>query len=100
MQGGTVFLVEPISRIERQQLDFRSFGQVGGFVNDQPAGLHSSLQCHSDHSSTAKRPTTSWLRVASSRLVFAMSAMAGERSTLALPTRFGTENSESLCRRS
>src|SRR5712691_676123 len=62
MQGGTVFLVEPISGIERQQLDFRSFGQVGGFVNDQPAGLHSSLQCHSDHSSTAKRRTTSWLR--------------------------------------
>src|SRR5260370_3294627 len=68
MQGGTVFLVEPISGIERQQLDFRSFGQVGGFVNDQPAGLHSSLQCHSDHSSTVQRRTTSWLRVASSSL--------------------------------
>src|SRR5438128_4898887 len=88
MQGGTAFLVEPISGIERQQLDFRSFGQVGGFVNDQPAGLHSSLQCHSDHSSTAKRRTTSWLRVASSSLVFAMSAMAGEGRTLVLPSRY------------
>jgi hypothetical protein len=27
-------LHEPISGIERQQLDFRSFGQVGGFIND------------------------------------------------------------------
>src|SRR2546425_12895567 len=60
MQGGTVILVEPISGIERQQLDFGSFGQVGGFVNDQPAGLHSSLQCHSDHSSTAQCRATSW----------------------------------------
>ncbi len=34
MQSGTVFLVEPISGIERQQLDFRSFGQVGGFIDD------------------------------------------------------------------
>src|SRR5712691_2412181 len=88
MQGGTVFLVEPISGIERQQLDFRSFGQVGGFIHDQPAGLHSSLQCHSDHSSTVQRRTTSWLRVASSSLVFAMSAMAGEGRTLVLPSRY------------
>src|SRR5881397_37636 len=88
MQGGTVFLVEPISGIERQQLDFRSFGQVGGFVNDQPAGLYSSLQCHSDHSSTVQRRTTSWLRVASSSPVFAMSAMAGEGSALVLPSRY------------
>src|SRR5712671_407903 len=88
MQGGTVFLVEPISGIERQQLDFCSFGQVGGFVNDQPAGLHSSLQCHSDHSSTAKRRTTSWLRVASSSLVFAMSAMAGEGRGLTQANRY------------
>ena len=43
MEGGSIFLVEPISGIERQQLDFRSFGQVCGFVNDQPAGLHSSF---------------------------------------------------------
>ena len=35
VQGGTVFLVEPISGIERQELGFRSFGQVGGFINDQ-----------------------------------------------------------------
>src|SRR5207244_1435226 len=88
MQGGTVFLVEPISGIERQQLDFRSFGQVGGFVNDQPAGLHSSLQCHSDHSNTTQRRTTGWLRVASSSLLFDMSAMAGEGRTLVLRSRY------------
>ncbi len=37
MKLGSVVLVEPVPWIERQQLDFGSFGQVGGFVNDQPA---------------------------------------------------------------
>jgi hypothetical protein len=84
MEGSSIFLVEPISGIERQQLDFRSLGQVCGFVNDEPAGLHSSLQCHGDHSSIAQRRTTSWLRVTSSTLVFSMSARAGEGTPLVL----------------
>src|SRR5262245_15642586 len=76
MKRGSVALVEPVPWIERQQLDFGSFGQVCRFVNDQPAGLHSSLQCHTDHSSTAQRRGTRWpgRRVG---LVFTMSAMAG-----------------------
>src|SRR6266850_6366267 len=96
MQGGTVFLVEPISGIERQQLDFRSFGQVGGFVNDQPAGLHSSLQCHSDQSSSVQRRTTSWLRIASSSLCSPCrrwSAKAG-RSYFRVATRLLPESEE------
>jgi len=46
MQRGAVFLVEPISRIERQELDFRSFGKVRRFINDEPSGLYASLERH------------------------------------------------------
>jgi hypothetical protein len=46
MQGGTIFLVEPVSGIERQKFDFGAFREIGRLVNDQPTGLHSTLQCH------------------------------------------------------
>ena len=46
MQRGAVFLVEPISRIEMQELDFRSFGKVRRFINDEPSGFYASLERH------------------------------------------------------
>src|SRR4051794_11757605 len=78
MEGGSIFLIEPISWIEGQQLDFGSLRQVRGFVNDQPAGLHPSLQRHGDHSSTAQRRVTSRPARPSSGLAFVMVAIAGQ----------------------
>ena len=46
MERGSVFLIEPVSGIERQELDLGSFGQFGRLVDDKSPGLHSSLQCH------------------------------------------------------
>jgi hypothetical protein len=46
MQRGAVFLVEPISRIERQEIDFRSFWKVRRLINDEPSGLYASLEGH------------------------------------------------------
>jgi hypothetical protein len=38
VQRGAVFLVEPISRIERQELDFRSFRKIrGSSTTSRPA---------------------------------------------------------------
>jgi hypothetical protein len=69
MELGSVGIVEPVPWIERQQIDFGSFGQVGGFVNDQPAGLHAGLQCHTDHSSTAQRRATRQIGLPSTVIV-------------------------------
>ena len=38
--------VEPVSRIERQQLNFGAFGQIGWLVHDKPASLHTCLDRH------------------------------------------------------
>src|SRR3954463_2984915 len=46
MERGSVVLVEPISGIEWQQFDHRSFGQIGRLVDDKASGLHASLQRH------------------------------------------------------
>ena len=46
MGGGSIFLVEPVSGIERQKLDLGSFGQIGWPIDNQAASLDPSLQCH------------------------------------------------------
>ena len=46
MERGTVGFIEPVSRVERYQLDFSAFGQFSGLINDKTTGLDSSLQCH------------------------------------------------------
>lgn len=46
MQRGSVFLVEPVSRIKRQELDFGSFRQIRGLIDDKPTGPDASFQCH------------------------------------------------------
>ena len=46
MECGTVGFIEPVSRIERQQLDFSAFGQFSGLIDDKTTRFDSSLQCH------------------------------------------------------
>ena len=46
MEGGSVIVVEPIPRIEREERDFCSLRQVGWLVNDQTTALHTRLQSH------------------------------------------------------
>ena len=46
MQRSAIFLGQPITGIEGQELDLGSFGQIGRLVNDKPASLHASLQRH------------------------------------------------------
>jgi len=46
MQRRSIFIVEPVSRIERQEFDLGSFRQIGGLIDHKATVLHSSLQCH------------------------------------------------------
>ena len=46
MERGSIFLIEPVPGIERQEFDFGSFGQIGWLVDNESPGLHLSLQCH------------------------------------------------------
>ena len=46
MQRGAVLVVEPVSRIERQELDLRALGQIGRLIDDESSSLHPSLQRH------------------------------------------------------
>jgi hypothetical protein len=39
MQSDTVVVIEPVSRIERQDLDFGAFRQVGRLIDDKSASL-------------------------------------------------------------
>ena len=43
MERRSIFLIEPVPGIERQEFDFGSFGQIGWLVDDESPGLHSSL---------------------------------------------------------
>src|SRR5262249_322762 len=46
-QRGAVVVGEPISGVERQELDFSPFRKVRGFIHDESSRLHASFQCHS-----------------------------------------------------
>ena len=46
MKSGTVSVIEPIARIEGEQLDFRPLGQLGGFVDNKSAGANTCLDGH------------------------------------------------------
>jgi hypothetical protein len=46
MQRSAIFLGQPITGIEGQELDLGSFGQIRRLVNDKPPGLQASLQRH------------------------------------------------------
>jgi hypothetical protein len=42
----TVFIVEPVSRIQRQEFDLGSLWQIGRLVDNKAAGFDSCLQRH------------------------------------------------------
>lgn len=46
MQRSAIFIGQPITGIEGEELDHGSFGQIGRLVNDKPPGLHASLKRH------------------------------------------------------
>ncbi len=72
MQRGAVFLVEPVTGVERQELDFRSFGKVRGFINDEPSSLHASLKRHVTtvpRTAYANKPSLYVKRVGNERIV-------------------------------
>jgi len=46
VQRGAIFVIEPISGIERQQFYFCAFREIGGFVNNETSSLNASLQRH------------------------------------------------------
>lgn len=57
MEGRTVGVVEPIARVEGQQLNLGTFGQRGRLIQHQPAGVNTSLDRHTEERNT--RPATS-----------------------------------------
>jgi hypothetical protein len=46
MQRRSIFIIEPVSRIERQEFELGSFRQISGLIDHKPTGLHSALECH------------------------------------------------------
>ena len=52
MQRGAARLVEPITGIKRKEFDFRTFGKVRRFIDNQAPGFHASFQCHGVFSTT------------------------------------------------
>ena len=46
MQSSPTFVIEPVPRIERQQLDHGPLGQIGRFIENKPSRPHSRLQRH------------------------------------------------------
>ncbi len=48
MERGTVGVIKPVARIEREQFNLSAFGQVDGLIDHKSAGLHASLDRHTD----------------------------------------------------
>ena len=46
MERSSIFLIEPVPGIERQEFDLGSFGQIGRLVDDKTTRFYASLQCH------------------------------------------------------
>ena len=58
MQRRSIFIVEPVSRIERQEFDLGSFRQISGLIDHKPTGLDSALQRHPIAVNTGRRGAT------------------------------------------
>jgi hypothetical protein len=46
VQGGPVGVVQPIARVQRQELQFGTFRQSGRFIDYEPASAHPGLDRH------------------------------------------------------
>ena len=46
MKGGAVIRVEPVTRIERQEIDLGSFRERRRLVHNEPAILNTGLESH------------------------------------------------------
>ena len=100
MERGPIFLVEPVTGIEGQELDHGSFGQIGRLVNDKPPGLHASLQRHATTVASAP-PRHKVLEIARNRARANRYPDATRAQEIAKSlrnrdqvSRFGTEGSE------
>ena len=87
MERGSIFLIEPVPGIERQEFDFGSFGQIGWLVDNESPGLHSSLQCHAI--TVAPHP---WLHKGGGRKVAGERAARGQTGANLLVDRTGATN--------
>ena len=65
----TVGLIEPVARVQRQQLDFRSIRQVRRFVHDKPAFTDTRLDGHEAERNT-RRAAQQALAADGRRVVF------------------------------
>ena len=52
MQGSAVGLVQPVARIQREELDLSSVGEICGFIHNKAPSADSSLQSHEWNAST------------------------------------------------
>ncbi len=46
MQGSSIGVIEPITRVKGQQFDLRAFRQVGRLVHHKPASMDQGLNRH------------------------------------------------------
>ena len=52
VQGSAVGLVQPVARIQREELDLSSVGEICGFIHNKAPSADSSLQSHEWNAST------------------------------------------------
>ncbi len=48
MECRAIFVIEPVTRVHRKELDLGTFRKVGGFVNHQASLQHPRLQRHAE----------------------------------------------------
>ena len=54
MKRRTIGVIEPITRVEGQQLQFRTLRQIRRLVDDQPSGTDTCLDSHGNESSIGR----------------------------------------------
>ena len=71
MQGSAVRLVQPVARIEREELDLGSLGEIRGFIHNKAPSADASLQSHEGYANIREVTQQAVGGPADDRFVFA-----------------------------
>jgi hypothetical protein len=74
VEKGAISVVEPVTRIEREEFDLRPFGQIRGLIDHQTSPSHPCLERHDDSLPYAPSARVTMSR-ASPRIVARWSAL-------------------------
>src|SRR5262245_9052093 len=60
MEGGAICGIQPVTGIERQEFDLRTFRQIGRLIDDKSPCLHAAFQCHGTTVASATERDKFW----------------------------------------